>query len=686
MRALRHEKGIGETRARFADCPHCKYYWTNEELIESYLVHGVKVPGLTAYPDQAKRLKAMAIEYQKSPPNSTQMEAYIVDAGYNHHIHAPSSCFGKTKSESISAKSKKSGHKRNLECRYRYPRRKKQKTVIQDTGDVVNWYLWNGTFNERKIKEVCLKRHAYDAFQNVSCPAISQSKMTGNTNVSKLMPGPAGQYNFKYSLKSTQKDDTEEYERVCQAIEKVLSKLKKDATDCSVSISRILAASFAHQKTNVLGAALASYLTRTKSRFLFSHETVWCPIRDIYKLLTGETVGAIIDNHGKTPFFICSALNYLCRPVELENLGAKHFFSHYEVVKQSSRNEDELMQFTNNPFQHPSFRPSKGTFLQGVRERDYSKLIQVFQSDFPDTAEFGGCILDPATIITEPMETYAQLVLLLFCPYRTLDDITIDGSYVKKLRHAFGVGLIDAAAQKFLQNIQDAKSNCFRSKARDDDLQRHTECYMPADEEFDNDCGEDDDDNFSECNIDANELDELLKLLDEEFTENQNTHNETQPNTMPHIHDLSSIRQKATHAGGYEHIAAMSADNNPDDKAIEMAVHSNSTNSENGGADNENNPEQQLPTKSDLVAILLSKTQRRERSFPGIDNTETVDVREANGSVSSIIDWAKAAKLDRKQRRAFEIFVGTFVLSFYWDADGNPEQRQDQHNFAKEKH
>ena len=38
---------------------------------------------------------------------------------------------------------------------------------------------------------------------------------------------------------------------------------------------------------------------------------------------------------------------------------------------------------------------------------------------------------------------------------------------------------------------------------------------------------------------------------------------------------------------------------------------------------------------------------------------------EANGSVKSILDWAQKAGLDHQQRRAFEIFAGTFVLSFF---------------------
>ena len=208
-------------------------------------------------------------------------------------------------------------------------------------------WAWGKACSELVSSVVGESRLALHHWKLFVCPAISQSKMTCNTNISCVMPGPVGQYSFKYSLKSTQKDDTEEYEHIRQVTEKILSKLQKDASDCSAAVSRILAASFAHQKTNVLGAALASHLTRNKARFLFSHDTVWCPLRDIKKLLTGESVGAIVDHHGRTPFFICSALNYLCRPLELEDIGVKSFYANCEVVHRTSNNKDDLLEFCN---------------------------------------------------------------------------------------------------------------------------------------------------------------------------------------------------------------------------------------------------------------------------------------------------------------------------------------------------
>jgi hypothetical protein len=131
----------------------------------------------------------------------------IVDAAYNYHLHTNSSCFGK--SEHSVGKQKRD---KFYECRYRFPQRKKKRTHVQNVSETpVRWFFWDGSFDDRYIKEVCERRRSYDAFQNVACHAISHSKLTCNTNVLALMPGPAGQYAFKYHLKGTQKDDTEQY-------------------------------------------------------------------------------------------------------------------------------------------------------------------------------------------------------------------------------------------------------------------------------------------------------------------------------------------------------------------------------------------------------------------------------------------------------------------------------------------
>ena len=73
-------------------------------------------------------------------------------------------------------------------------------------------------------------------------------------------------------------------------------------------------------------------------------------------------------------------------------------------------------------------------------------------------------------------------------------------------------------------------------------------------------------------------------------------------------------------------------------------------------------------TQNDIITILLTKRSKRNRSFQTNSNQTLIETYEANGSVYSIINWARQAKLDAEQKRAFEMIVGSFVLTFYDEA------------------
>ena len=72
-------------------------------------------------------------------------------------------------------------------------------------------------------------------------------------------------------------------------------------------------------------------------------------------------------------------------------------------------------------------------FLQGVKKRFKHKLVRICQYDFPDTKWFGGNVLDDKAIINETMEISCRNVLLLLFPFRSKDDLVIEGSYTKRL-------------------------------------------------------------------------------------------------------------------------------------------------------------------------------------------------------------------------------------------------------------
>ena len=627
LRNLRQKTTASERGDVLAYCRHCQTEWSSDELVESYLICGEAVEGLTTFPDgEARRLKAMAIEYQKQTTEEPEIKQYIVNAAYNHHSHTKS-CFERH----ASADEGNGGRKRKeevTECRYRYPQRMQRQTIVQNaSSNIVSWYGRDGSQSDRYIKEVCPKRAPYDVFQNVCCQAISYSKLTCNTNISAVMPGPIGQYTFKYNLKGTQKEDTKEYSGVKEAMQRVLSKLQTYESDRLEAVKRLLAASFAHQKTNVVGAAMASYLTRNRSRFLFSHNMAWCPLKDLRSLVEGGEANVLIAENNKVPFFQCAALHYLCRPLELEDVSAFEFYSKYEVVRKTKRNSNKLLQFSNtNHFRHPSYREKTGTFLQGVRQRSEEHLLKVFQYEFPDTAEFGGSLLEETTEINMEMEGYCKLAVLLFVPFREMLDLQENGSFTLCLREAVKEGHIGKVEQQFLQNLQDTRSNSFRVTKVEDDLQRRTQLISTSNDsqEWSSDMEE---------NIEGHGIDELLQCLEDEMemTDYENQDEATDWETPCSI-NFTPLRSKGSERCGYKDLAGMGLNERTAFEALMEVENEGVTATEEG-----NMPENEVvvepvtvPTQHDIVTVLVSKTSRRRRTFREIiGNTEAVSVLEA---------------------------------------------------------
>ena len=122
---------------------------------------------------------------------------------------------------------------------------------------------------------------------------------------------------------------------------------------------------------------------------------------------------SILQN-GKTHIFQNSAFHYLCRPHILRHLSAYDFYSQYEVKNKTKSNENDLYQFDNSSYIHPSYRNKTQTYVQGVQLKENPTLIKIFQYDFPDSVDFNGNILDENTKITTAREQYACNVLLLF--------------------------------------------------------------------------------------------------------------------------------------------------------------------------------------------------------------------------------------------------------------------------------
>ena len=670
---LRDLRLKGNSEKPFVFCPDCDKKWTNKQLLSSYLTDIIKVPNFSGMPDNVRRLKSMAIQYQKEERNDKMISSFIVNAAYNNHIHTDS-CFKPQKNTKTIDK-----HKERDECRYRYPQREKKSTTIQDASETtVSWYLWTGECLQRYIKEVNIQRNPLDAFQNVYCKIISESaKIPCNSNLLFVMPGPIAQYCVTYTTKGTQKDDTEAYEHVKHATEKALSSLRKHEGDTAEAVRRILATSFSHQVSNVAGTSLAAFCTRNESRFRVSHTIVWCPLRDIKTLLKKQKVASMIRLCGNDTYFQCHALHYLCRPTAVEACCPFDFYSQYDIIKATSQNDTkDCPRFINtDEFQHPSFLESQAYFREAIKKRAIHKLSKITQYDFPDTASFSSALTDPEGEINENMEQYSEQVLLLFHHYRKREDLYLHNSFTKLLRCLIFENKLHPMAPMFLQNIQDTKCNNFRMTLINDDLQRHTvPPYFGDDIPLENVNEEMEQDM---CQMNSEYIDELINTLDLELLDDDQQFQDA--DAILSNYSSKSIRHRGRLNCGYD---AM-----PDNSIMEpikepFVEYKNETELESNMDPFQHDTDPlYIPSKSEIVTLLIEHSEYSKQVLMHVDNKPIEhSVLQANGSARSIINWSTQAKLDRKQRRAFEIITSSFVLSFFnntsGEEDGNRKKRK----------
>jgi hypothetical protein len=59
-------------------------------------------------------------------------------------------------------------------------------------------------------------------------------------------------------------------------------------------------------------------------------------------------------------------------------------------------------------------------------------------------------------------------------------------------------------------------------------------------------------------------------------------------------------------------------------------------------------------------------------------NKQFLHPMEANRTIRSIQEWARAANLDPSQKRAFEVILASFLLTFFNDPD--PENTHNQYS------
>ena len=682
LRMLRHKLGYVQCGGRFAFCSHCNKKWTYEDLVNKYVRHLLDINDEYEEKSMNKkntehnicniprsRLLGEVISYQRKKGYSgDDTTSLCINAVYNHHysFHTKG-CFKCNKKDK-----KKHTCGPMCECRMRYPDRSRDKSIVKIHKDGSPWFTWNGEQLVQPIIEVLPRRGTYDLFQNTSCSAISESKMACNTNANVITDGPIGQYMFKYQHKSTQKDDVADYEHVDRAIKNIAEQKHDD--DRKEALRLVCRAAFAHNSKNVIGAPLASFLIRNGSRFYFSHTFEYCPLNDLKRLLRNQKVTAVARVNSDNIYFENKAIHYLCRPDTLNTLSAKEFYENYvtvqvsKVKKKRKREEQDLLYKQNTGyFQHCSARIDKngkiGNVQQSAKEREERTYIKVPQWEFPDTASFKGDILTCSSEnINVAMEKYAETVLVLLMPYRSINDFvtknrTIENiSYVEKLREVYiseeekifnggNAKVFTNDNIRFLQNIQNAAYNSMRYKIPSDDLQSVTNPFsqkgicVPITDDTDNE------DTMEETNEYMYE--QMLADLDSTSVIDDDCNYLVQ---YLQNFSFSTIRNNGKFKIGYNTKLPIPkiVQSNEQNLLINDIVTYDNVCMESDDVQTRHNQLDIKYSVDDVVELLISRANRRSRNEIFSYNCEE-EVIDANGTIISILEWSKAAKLDLRQ-------------------------------------
>ena len=694
LRNLRYRQGYNDSKGLFAYCPDCDKTWTYEEMVNSHVrrTEVVCVPvashGMLDNEEQIPKARMMSriMDYQLSKTHV--IPKGCINATYQHHVSCHvSNCFKCQKKGS-----KKRGHVcgPECECRYRMPDLKRRRAELLVEKNAVKWYLWNGDHHEQPLIQVCPRRGKYDLFQNVSCNAISHSKFSCNSNVSCVIDGPIGAYQHKYKHKENQKEETADYAEVCTEVKKFATD-RKHADDRSEALRRICRAAFAHNKSNIVSATFASYLLRHESRFYFSHTFQFCPLKDLVRLHNKQEIkGRLKYTPSGDCYFENHALHYLCRPREIEDSSLRFFVENFFVC--STYREKEAVPFLADTgfYQHPSVLKRggrNGTCAEGVKERADSVLIRVSQWMFPDTASFKCNIFEcDESQMNSKMEEYAQLVLTLFLPHRHIGDLKPAGSskypYVMKLREVYHQDVMRKQRGErevvftksnidFLQNLQDARSNSLRYKMSGDPLAMVTKPYQSENPQEGSVFDKDDDDDEEE--IDEVPYEAFTKQLEAQFSWTPTTDEDPEfLNETLRNFKFDRMKDKGRDDCGYDLDIEVESILNDVFDFVKIANAANTDGSKNP-QDSTFHTERERYSVSDIINLWLRKKEPRQPT--NVWKGKTVDVRRATGSIKSIREWSKACfGSDKKQQRAFEVLISSFLLTFY---DEKPEDVHD---------
>lgn len=356
--------------------------------------------------------------------------------------------------------------KKGCECRFYFPFGTIPSTIIHEDGGCdreheITWQNLDGTTTKLAPWLIMPKRPMGCQYINVHNNTI-QEVLNCNTNVQIGDPTQV-YYNTLYNSKSTQAEDAEKQRRVGNTITRRLLRIQEEIemgardeeeeTDNFVEgLCRLLSGMNAATTRDVISATMAHLLMcNNGTRFPMSHGFARLLITQMEAALNNEPtycrIRVNIFQGNKVAWQDSSADNYFYRPNQLEGVCTYEFTMKfqqvYNTIKQirdieSRSHDDSDEDDDNDPDNHqgPTFRYS---FIKAHPGYNFSHLVKRQKEVIPIiTIPRGklGRIEHLELETTHPTEetslireNYAKMALMMFYPFRTLDDLKKNDSY-----------------------------------------------------------------------------------------------------------------------------------------------------------------------------------------------------------------------------------------------------------------
>ena len=456
----RREKGL-KTGTEIAKCKDCGHHFTSPEMCKSVLTEKY---GLSEDDEEREQqIRSLMFKYSANLDDDEYQDGlakekreYITNFKRNLHDECHrTTCF-----------------KKGAEARCRQPDNSAEKSKVSvDPDKDLKWPKWDGTPQTRHPFYTKAQRSREDPFVNSYHPATSFC-LPCNTNVQCGIDGGAPMYCTCYASKSNRKDESKSMLHALRALVNKIKaeeeKAKEDPEQQDLpyvsGFRRLLIALLSGTDDYVVSAPMARYLISNGSRFRCSHEFEYVPFKS---LQSGYCNTMSVKSNGIYAYFTSRQADYIYRPTELENVCAYSFFSYFYPSKfPRKRDHDNMM---DDIYSFLEGHPASGSSC--LKKQIFPKIPVVTYLDFGEAASFGGSIFDPATVTDHnraDIEDYCKKILVLFLPFRELEDLTLNGSYLEKLKIAMDEKQITDEHQTILKNIQDCRNSLNAGRMKDD--------------------------------------------------------------------------------------------------------------------------------------------------------------------------------------------------------------------------